>query len=77
MDRSLRWRFLALAAIVVYCAGVLAPTLAPKNTLPSWFPFSKKISLGLDLQGGIHIEKVNEPFLFRAMAAVRRKMAAA
>src|SRR5262245_9300556 len=55
MDRSLRWRFIALAAIVLYCAGVLAPTLMPKGSRPSWFPFSKKISLGLDLQGGIHI----------------------
>jgi len=55
MDRSLRWRFIALAAIVVYCAGVLAPSFMPKDSLPSWFPFSKKISLGLDLQGGIHI----------------------
>ncbi len=53
MDRSLRWRFLALLGIVLYCAGTLAPSFIAG--LPSWFPFEKKISLGLDLQGGLLI----------------------
>lgn len=53
MDRSLKWRTLALLVIIVGCVGILAPSVA--SDLPSWFPFKKKISLGLDLQGGSHI----------------------
>ena len=56
MDRSLKWRMLALAGILLFCVGTLLPSIASKGTLPSWFTsiFSKKINLGLDLQGGIH-----------------------
>jgi preprotein translocase subunit SecD len=55
MDRSLKWRTLALLVGLLLCAGLLAPTWSGSDTLPSWFPFKKKISLGLDLQGGVHI----------------------
>jgi len=55
MDRSLKWRTLALLFGLLLCAGLLAPTWPGSNALPSWFPFKKKISLGLDLQGGMHI----------------------
>jgi len=55
MDRSLKWRTLALLFGLLLCAGLLAPTWPGSSALPSWFPFKKKISLGLDLQGGMHI----------------------
>src|SRR5690242_9949254 len=55
MDRSLKWRTVALLVGVLLCAGLLAPTWPGSDSLPSWFPFKKKISLGLDLQGGVHI----------------------
>ena len=55
MDRSLKWRTLALLVGLLLCVGVLAPTWPGTASLPSWFPFKKKISLGLDLQGGMHI----------------------
>ncbi|HEX2689595.1 MAG TPA: protein translocase subunit SecD [Kofleriaceae bacterium] len=55
MDRSLKWRTLALLVGLLLCAGLLAPTWPGSSALPSWFPFKKKISLGLDLQGGVHI----------------------
>src|SRR4051794_3138668 len=55
MDRSLKWRTLALLVGLLLCVGVLAPTWPGSSSLPSWFPFKKKISLGLDLQGGMHI----------------------
>jgi preprotein translocase subunit SecD len=55
MDRSLKWRTVALLAGLVLCACLLAPTWPGSSSLPSWFPFQKKISLGLDLQGGMHI----------------------
>lgn len=54
MDRSLKWRTLGLLASIVLCFAVLAPTFIP-DKLPTWFPFHKKINLGLDLQGGLHI----------------------
>ena len=55
MDRSLKWRTVALLVGLLLCAGLLAPTQLGTSSLPSWFPFKKKISLGLDLQGGMHI----------------------
>jgi preprotein translocase subunit SecD len=55
MDRSLKWRTIALLFGVLVCLGLLAPTWPGSSSLPSWFPFKKKISLGLDLQGGMHI----------------------
>ncbi|MDB4961761.1 MAG: protein-export rane protein SecD [Myxococcales bacterium] len=55
MDRSLKWRTLALIASIFLCIGVLAPSFVDNDKLPWWFPFEKKINLGLDLQGGLHI----------------------
>lgn len=52
MDRSLKWRTLGLLGIIALCVGILLPSI---TDVPSWFPFSKKINLGLDLQGGSHI----------------------
>ena len=55
MDRSLELRTFALIGAVLACLGLLAPTWPGTDALPSWFPFKKQISLGLDLQGGLHI----------------------
>lgn len=55
MDRSLKWRTLGLFLSIVLCVGVLAPSFLRDGQLPWWFPFEKKINLGLDLQGGLHI----------------------
>jgi preprotein translocase subunit SecD len=55
MDRSLKWRTFALLFGLLLCACLLAPTWPGADALPSWFPFKKQISLGLDLQGGLHI----------------------
>ncbi|HEY3805449.1 MAG TPA: protein translocase subunit SecD [Kofleriaceae bacterium] len=56
MDRSLKWRTVALFGLVVFCLATLAPSWN-RDVLPDWFRsiFSKQISLGLDLQGGKHI----------------------
>lgn len=55
MDRSLKIRTLILFGIIILCSAILAPTFSNTDALPSWFPFKKKINLGLDLQGGLHI----------------------
>lgn len=54
MERSLKWRTLALIGSIVLCICTLAPSFIPEK-LPSWFFWKKKINLGLDLQGGLHI----------------------
>ena len=55
MDKSLKWRFLLLVVVVVVSILYLIPSFVK---VPSWwegtFP-SEKISLGLDLQGGMHL----------------------
>ncbi|HTE55285.1 MAG TPA: protein translocase subunit SecD [Kofleriaceae bacterium] len=57
MERSLKWRTFFLVAVTVVSLLMLVPTVAPSGQLPSWFAnvFSRKIQLGLDLQGGLHI----------------------
>src|SRR5437764_10246107 len=57
MDRSLRWRTIALVFMSLFCLCTLAPSFIDKDALPSWFThfFKKEINLGLDLQGGKHI----------------------
>src|SRR5687768_781555 len=54
MERSLKWRTLALIGSIVLCFCTLAPSFIPEK-LPTWFPWKKQINLGLDLQGGLHI----------------------
>jgi protein-export membrane protein SecD len=58
MDRSLKWRTFGLVAVTVLAVLMLIPTVVPSEQVPSWFAdagFKKKIQLGLDLQGGLHI----------------------
>ncbi|MBA3458369.1 MAG: protein translocase subunit SecD [Deltaproteobacteria bacterium] len=55
MDRSLKWRTIALLLGCLLFVGILMPSFMSRDQLPSWFPFEKKINLGLDLQGGLHI----------------------
>ncbi|WP_428265933.1 protein translocase subunit SecD [Haliangium sp.] len=57
MDRKIRWRTFWLGALVLLAVCTLLPTLTPSNSLPRWFEslFSKKVQLGLDLQGGLYV----------------------
>src|SRR4051794_18005864 len=57
MDRSLKWRSLILAIAVLLSVAVLLPTFIPKGQLPPWFTrvFNSRMSMGLDLQGGLHL----------------------
>lgn len=52
-----RWKTLFIWFVIVLCGFVAAPNLFSNERLaelPSWFP-TKKVTLGLDLQGGSHI----------------------
>jgi preprotein translocase subunit SecD len=57
MDRNLKWRTIGLVGLIVFCLCTLAPSFVPSKSLPGWFRglFSKKINMGLDLQGGLHL----------------------
>ncbi len=64
MDRSLKWRTIALVAGVAFCVCILLPSFVSKDSLPTWFAncppgdfclVKSKINYGLDLQGGKHI----------------------
>jgi preprotein translocase subunit SecD len=56
MERSLKWRGLLVLVVTVLALLYLVPTIVEK--IPDSWPnvFSKKISLGLDLQGGMHLD---------------------
>lgn len=55
MDKSLKWRSILILTVITISCFYLAPSIFK---LPSWwestFP-NEKISLGLDLQGGMHL----------------------
>jgi preprotein translocase subunit SecD len=62
MDRSLRWRTVALVFATLFCVAVLAPTFLSddaKDSLPRFWPlnhvFGSEISYGTDLKGGKRI----------------------
>ena len=57
MERALRWKTIVVAVASVLAVAYLAPSFVADESLPGWYSrvFSKKIKLGLDLQGGLHI----------------------
>lgn len=52
MDKSLKWRIAVVLAVFLVSMAYTLPTFTDK--LPSWWT-DKKVSLGLDLKGGIHL----------------------
>ena len=61
MERSFYYRVASYSLITILSVMVLIPSLADwsnkTDRLPDWYKkaFSRKISLGLDLQGGLHL----------------------
>ena len=57
MERSWWWKALLYGAVVVLAALYLVPTVVPEEKQPSIIKkyFQKRIQLGLDLQGGLHL----------------------
>jgi preprotein translocase subunit SecD len=57
MERSWWWKAALYVAAIVLAVLYLLPTVAPNEQLPSFFHkyFSKRIQLGLDLKGGLHL----------------------
>lgn len=57
MERSWWWKAALYGAAIVLAVLYLVPTVAPNAELPSFFHnyFNKRIQLGLDLKGGLHL----------------------
>jgi preprotein translocase subunit SecD len=63
MNREWKWKVAGVIGLVVLAVLMLVPTIAgtksgDESPLPGWFTkvFSQRIVLGLDLQGGIHLQ---------------------
>jgi protein-export membrane protein SecD len=56
MEKAWYWKVIFVLVLVVGSVLYLLPTFLP-DTMPKWYTdfFNKKINLGLDLQGGIHL----------------------
>ncbi len=57
MERSWWWKAALYGAVTVLAVLYLVPTLVPEDKQPSFIQkhFEKRIQLGLDLQGGLHL----------------------
>src|SRR5688572_20572941 len=55
MTRGWWWKFLFLIAITLFSAAYVYPTLSDLDPQKTKFPFTQKINLGLDLQGGLYM----------------------
>ena len=57
MERSWWWKALLYGGLVVVACLYLVPTLVPEQKQPEFIKkhFQKRIQLGLDLQGGLHL----------------------
>jgi preprotein translocase subunit SecD len=57
MERSWWWKALLYGAVVVIACLYLVPTVVPESKQPEFIKkyFQKRIQLGLDLQGGLHL----------------------
>jgi len=58
MRRFLKLKALALVALIVWAVLSVLPSILPEEKLPTWVAenFKNKFQLGLDLQGGLHLE---------------------
>jgi len=57
MERSWWWKAVGILLLIVVSVVYLLPTVVGERRLPAWFTkyVDKKMQLGLDLQGGIHL----------------------
>src|SRR3954463_11075217 len=57
MERGWWWKAALYGFVTVVAVLYLVPTLVPEEKQPSFIKahFQKKIQLGLDLQGGLHL----------------------
>ncbi|MBX7083838.1 MAG: protein translocase subunit SecD [Nannocystaceae bacterium] len=58
MRRFVKIKALLLLAAIAWCTLAVLPSVLPAEKLPGWVSdtFTRKFQLGLDLQGGLHLE---------------------
>ena len=52
---SFKFRFTLIIGILLLGAYWLAPTFVKDESQQKWFKGSKKLTYGLDIQGGLHL----------------------
>ncbi len=57
MERSWWWKAVLYGLVTIVAGLYLVPSVTPEEALPAFFKkhFQKRIQLGLDLQGGLHL----------------------
>ena len=55
MNKRNLWKPLLTLGLTLLAALYVLPTVLPAGTLPGWYPFSKRMNFGLDLQGGLEL----------------------
>lgn len=55
MNKRKLWRTVPTLLVTLLAALYVLPTLLPQGAVPSWYPFQKSLSFGLDLQGGLEL----------------------
>lgn len=55
MNKRKMWRPILVVLMTTLAALYVLPSLVPEGALPGWYPFGKRLSFGLDLQGGLEL----------------------
>ena len=55
MNKRKLWKPIIYLLLTLLSALYLLPTLTPEGSLGDLYPFKKKLSFGLDLQGGLEL----------------------
>jgi protein-export membrane protein SecD len=55
MEKKRNWKAISTIALVLLAIVYILPTFIGPNIMPSWWPFDKRLSYGLDLQGGLEL----------------------
>ncbi len=55
MKKKFKWGIFLTTLLTLFAILYLVPTFVPKGKLPKWYPFQKRLSFGLDLQGGLEL----------------------
>ncbi len=55
MNKRNLWKPLLTLGLTLLAAMYVLPTLVPAGSMPGWYPFTKRMTFGLDLQGGLEL----------------------
>jgi preprotein translocase subunit SecD len=55
MNRRNLWKPILMLLLTLFAGMYVLPTFLGEGKAPSWFPFQKRLSFGLDLQGGLEL----------------------